>query len=251
MKNYYEESSIVGDVELDYDLKVPVTETMRLIENIVFRHADAIGLDHTTMQKKSNAFWVVTKIKLKLLSNLCQGDKYTISTWTHEPGLVRACRDMMIKSNGKTKVEGSSEWCCLDCNTRKLMKMRDVAYPELEMVKTDKLDLAFTNMRLDVTKKDYVYTRTIRSTDIDVNHHTNNLKYNYMAFDTFTLSELKKMCIKEYEIYFVNECHEGDLIDIYRVKQKDYYYVEGKLTDKTIFRVVMKVKAKSEKKKTI
>ncbi len=247
MKNYYLEKKTIDDTSLDYEFKVPLTEIMRLIETTIFNHSGNIGLDHKTMRENSNAFWVVTKIKLQFKSNIKSGDKINISTWTHPLGQVRACRDMMIKSGNTIKVKGSSEWCCLDINTRRLMKLSNIVYPDLDMVCNDKTGLEFTNMRLNVEKDDYIYTRTIRSTDIDINNHTNNLKYNFMAMDAFSVEELRNMDIKEYEIYFVNECHEGDNVDIYRKRDKDYYYIEGKILDKTIFKSVIKFK----KKKTI
>ena len=89
-------------------------------------------------------------------------------------------------------------------------------------------------------ENDYVYTRVIRSTDIDINNHTNNLKYNFMAMDALSVEDLKSSKIKEYEIYFVNESYEGDKIDVFKKKLKNYIYVEGKILDKTIFRAVFK-----------
>ena len=61
-----------------------------------------------------------------------------------------------------------------------------------------------------------------------------------MAMDAFTVEELKSFNIKEYEIYFVNESREGDNIDIYKKKVKNYYYLEGRCSEKTIFKVVIK-----------
>ena len=75
-----------------------------------------------------------------------------------------------------------------------------------------------------------------------MNNHTNNLKYSQMAFDVFSVEELKSFVIKEYEIYFVNESHEGDQIHIFKRRIKNVFYIEGKTNEKTVFRVVIKVK---------
>ena len=120
--------------------------------------------------------------------------------------------------------------------------MSSIVYPDLEMEKTKNHNTVFTNMREEVSAKDLVYQKTIMATDIDLNNHTNNMIYNRIALDAFTVQELKQMSIKEYEIYFVNESYEGEVVDVFKKKVKSYYYIEGKSGDKTIFRVVIKFK---------
>lgn len=244
MKNMYKEKLVVDDTSIDYEMRVPITEIMRMLEIATFNHADSIGLDHDNMIKTSNAFWIVSKMKLLVTGSLKSGDKATIKTWTYEPGMIRFDRACELKVGSSIKAKAIAEWCCLDYETRRIRKGNSINFPQLEMVETKKMPTTYTNMKLDVDKDDYVYTKTIRSTDIDVNNHTNNLKYNFMAIDCFTVDEMKSMDIKEYEIYFVNESHEGDKIDIYRKKYKSYYYIEGKCVDKTIFRTVIKFKKK-------
>ena len=112
------------------------------------------------------------------------------------------------------------------------------------MEKTNNLNLAFSNLKVEVEEKDYVYTKVVRSTDVDLNNHTNNLRYNYMALDAFSVDDLKNFDIKEYEIYFFNESYEGDKINIFKKRMKTYFYIEGKIEDKTIFRSVIKIRKK-------
>ncbi len=242
MKNTYQEKITTRDTDINFTSLVPVPVIMRLMQQVIYTHADNIGLDHANMIEKSNAFWIVSKIKICLKANIGANEKITVKTWTDEPGVLRFNRNCTIKSGNKLKVKSVSEWCCLDWSTRRPRKASTVNFPELEMSKDKPLNLTFTNMKMEVTEKDFVYSRKILSTDIDVNFHTNNLRYNYFAFDAFSVEELKTMEVLEYEIYFVNECKEGETLDIYRVKSKNYYYIEGKAQDKTIFRSVIKFK---------
>ena len=112
------------------------------------------------------------------------------------------------------------------------------------MVETKENNLTFTNLKVEVDKKDFVYTKTIMPTDIDVNLHTNNLKYNVIALDALTLNDLQNKTIKEYEVYFVNESKLGEKIDVYKKQIKNLTYIEGKREDTTIFKVVSKFNKK-------
>lgn len=244
MKNWHTEKLIIDDTNVDFSMTVPTIELMRLFEIATFKHSNKIGLDHVTMETQSNAFWVVTKMKVIRCSPIQTGDKISVTTWTRELGTARALRDCVIKKGSSVKAKFLAEWCCLDCDTRRLRRMNSIKYPELEMEKTKYIKTDFSNMREMVDSSNFVYTREIRSTDIDVNNHTNNLKYNNMAMDAFSVEELKSFAIKEYEIYFVNESHEGDKIDVFKKKVKNCYYIEGKVGDKSIFRAVIKIKKK-------
>lgn len=246
MKNWHTEKFNINDTNVDFENKVPVTEIIKFFQIATFNHSNKIGLDHKSMIERSNAFWVITKLKVVLNNDIVVGEKISATTWTHELGGVRALRDCVIKQGRTLKAKATSEWCCLDFETRKLRKMNSIHYPELKMGKTNNLLTKFINMKESFNEKDFVYSRVVRSTDIDVNNHTNNLKYNYMALDAFGVDELKNFDVKEYEIYFVNESYEGDKIDIYKKKVKQYYFIEGKIEDKTIFRVIMKTKKKRD-----
>lgn len=242
MKNWHNEKFLINDTNVDFSSVVPITELIKFFQITTFNHSNLMGLDHDSMQKNSNAFWVITKLKIRLNGNIKVGDKISAITWTHELGGVRALRDCVLKNKNSIRVKATSEWCCLDYETRRLRKMSTIHYPELEMEKTNNLNTTFTNLKVDVSEKDFVYSKTVRATDIDLNYHTNNLKYNFMALDSFSVDELKSICIQEYEIYFVNESYENDRIDIFKKRVKNLYYIEGKTNEKTIFRVVIKFK---------
>lgn len=244
MTNWHLEKFTIDDTYVGHKQSVPITELMKMFEIATFKHSNKMGLDHVSMKNHSNAFWVVTKMKVILNSPICINDQVRVLTFTRELGSVRALRDCIIKVKNFVKAKFLAEWCCLDFETRKLRRLNTICYPDLQMEKTNYVKTEFTNFKENVEEKDFVYSRYIRSTDIDVNNHTNNLKYNYIALDAFSTEELNSFDIKEYEIYFVNESYEGDKIDIFKKKIKNYYYIEGRVNKTIIFRTVIKTKNK-------
>jgi len=244
MQNLYSEKYTTNDVELDVNEKLSITEILKLMQRTTFSHSQLIGLDHQTMIDRDNAFWVITKMKVVCNNSIGANQKLTLKTWTRKPQAVRFLRDLQIKQKNKILVKGVSEWCCLDYKTRALRRSNSIKYPDLQMVETKENNLTFTNLKVDVTKKDFVYTKTIMPTDIDVNLHTNNLKYNVIALDALSLDNLQNKTIKEYEVYFVNESKHGDKIDVYKKQVKNLTYIEGKCEDITIFKVIIKFNKK-------
>lgn len=242
MKNWHTEKLTINDTNINFNSVVPVSELIKMFQVATFNHSHKMGLDHESMIQHSNAFWVITKIKLQINHDVQTQEKLSVTTWTHELGAVRALRDCVMKVNNSVKVKGVSEWCCLDLDSRKLRKLSTIKYPDLEIEKTKLNNLVFSNIKENVEEKDFVYSHIVRSTDIDLNNHTNNMVYNNLTLNAFSVEELKQFKIKEYEVYFVNESYEGDKIKIYKKKIKNCYYVEGKTDEKTIFRAVLKIK---------
>ena len=247
MKNLYCEKYVTNDVEMDVNEKLSISEILKLMQRVTFSHSQLLGLDHQSMIDRDNAFWVITKMKIVCCHPISANQKVTLKTWTRQPQTVRFLRDLQIKEKNKILIKGLSEWCCLDCNTRTLRRSNSIKYPHLDMIETKDNNLIFTNLKVDIDEKDFVYSRTILPTDIDVNLHTNNLKYTNFAIDTLSLDDLKSKIIKEYEIYFVNETKIGDTINIYKKKVKGLLYIEGKKGEQTIFKVVIKF---AKKRKT-
>ncbi len=241
MKNAHINKLTVDATEIDFTERVPITEMMRLFEITAFNHADVLGLDHPNMIKQGSAFWVTTKIKMQIKNEITVGEVLRVKTWTQTPGAIRFIRNGEIRSKSGIKAKIKSEWCCLDYETHKIRKASSINWPEMEMVDTREVNLEFSTLKTD-ERAQYVYTRTVRATDIDLNFHTNNLKYNFFALDAFSVDELKAMKIKEWEIHFLNESHEGDAIEIYKQKIKNCFVVEGRTQEKPIFRVIISTK---------
>ena len=240
MKNIHAEKYVTNDVEMDVNERMSIQDILKLMQRVTFTHSCKIGLDHQTMIDRDNAFWVITKMKIVCNHSIASNQKLTLKTWTRTPQAVRFLRDLQIKEKNKTMVKGISEWCCLDYKARTLRRSNSIKYPNLEMTETKNNNLTFTNLKVEIENKDFVYTRTIMPTDIDVNLHTNNLKYSNIALDALSLDDLQSKTIKEYEIYFVNETKLGDKIDVFKKTINGYCYIEGKCEQQSVFRVVIK-----------
>ena len=242
MNNFHSEKFIVDDIMLDFKEKVPFTQFVKMFQCATFKHSKLMGLDHKSMLQKSNAFWVVSRIKVVVKKQAALADKLSATTWTHPIGLVKAVRDCVVKNKNTVIAKCTSEWCCLDFETRKIRKLNSIQYPKLEMLKSQNLNTSFELFNVEISDKDYMYTKTIRSSDLDVNMHTNNLKYNQMVYDAFTIEELKQFDVAEYEIQFVNESKLADEISIFKQKKGNRYYCMGKIEDKIIFKAIVKIK---------
>lgn len=243
MQNTYKTDYVIrySDIDCNYNMRPDVM--VSLFQDITTAHSSLMGIDGDNMRKNSNAFWVITKMKLKFGSFPIFNNDLQLETWPTTVDKVRFGRDYAIYQNGKKIVCGTSEWCTLDIDTKALRRTDSIAYPK-DMPHRSDLSGAgnFIKQKETITEDDFCFTHRSAFTDIDTNKHTNNVAYVRMMLDTFTPEEYAALLIDEIQISFISQSFYGDSIRVYRRKTDYGYYIEGKLEGKNVFNGFIKLK---------
>ena len=243
MQNFYKTDYTVRSTDVDSNWKMRIDHIAQLFQAITGVHSIMLGVDGPTLLEKSNAFWVLSKFKLKFNRLPVMDEALTAETWPTTVKGVRFGRDFLLCKEDETLVMGTSEWCPLDYTTKEIRRTNSVCYPT-DMPHRDFLSGAgeFIRVRETVSDEDFHYTHTCRFVDIDTNNHTNNIAYLRMALNCFSPDEFEKLNLGELQISFLAQTFFGEEIKVYK-KQTDYgFYIEGKCENKTVFNCVLGVK---------
>lgn len=201
-------------------------------QDVASRHAMFLGIDDFSLLEKDNAMWVITKTKVKINKLPLWNDDVSIRTWPMGADGVRCNRCYQIIKDNEILINGITEWVIIDATTRSLRKVETTSYPnDIDWITEKSIEEKFRRFKDDFTENDVVYKRLIRSGDIDVTHHTNNVTYITMLLDTFSVKELENMSLKEIEVSYINESFEGETLSIYRKKREDGTYFSIKKDD--------------------
>ena len=201
-------------------------------QDVASRHAMFLGIDDFSLLEKDNAMWVITKTKVKINKLPLWNDDVSIRTWPMGADGVRCNRCYQIIKDNEILINGITEWVIIDATTRSLRKVETTSYPnDIDWITEKSIEEKFRRFKDDFTENDVVYKRLIRSGDIDVTHHTNNVTYITMLLDTFSVKELENMSLKEIEVSYINESFEGETLSIYRKKREDGTYFSIKKND--------------------
>lgn len=193
-------------------------------QDVASRHATLLDIDDYSLLEKDNALWVVSKTKVKINELPRWNDEVSIRTWPMGAEGVRCNRCYQILKDGKAVINAITEWVIIDAETRMLRKVETTSYPkDIDWITEKSVEERFRRFKDDFSEEDFVYKRLIRSSDIDVTHHTNNVTYITMLLDTFSVKELESMTLKEVEISYLNESLEGETLSIYRKKTDEGY----------------------------
>lgn len=230
--NEYILNTTVLSGQCDSLMRFKTESSFMAFQDVASRHAMFLGIDDFSLLEKDNALWVVSKTKVKINKLPRWNDEISIRTWPMGAEGVRCNRCYQIIKDGEVFINGITEWVIIDAETRHLRKVESTSYPnDIEWIKEKSIDEKFRKFKDDFTENDFINKRIVRSGDIDVTHHTNNVTYITMLLDTFTVKELENMTLKEIEVSYLSESLEGETLSIYRKDNEDGHYFSIKKDD--------------------
>ena len=230
--NEYILNTTVLSGQCDSLMRLRTEAAFMAFQDVASRHATLLDIDDYSLLEKDNALWVVSKTKIKINELPLWNDEITIRTWPMGAEGVRCNRCYQIIKDNNVAINGITEWVIIDAETRMLRKVETTSYPkDIDWITEKSIEERFRRFREDFTEEDFVYKRLVRSGDIDVTHHTNNVTYITMLLDTFTVKELESKRWEDIEVSYLNESLEGETLSIYRKKTDEGYLFKIKKED--------------------
>lgn len=218
MNNSHSKNIKVLSTYCDPILRLTPVMMLTLFEEIADEHAMELDIDGPTLRKRDKAYWVVRQVRLELNDVIRDHDDITVKTWPAEANGFRCGRSYQIfkQNQDEPAVRAFAEWVLIDSETKKIRPANSIKSPDIQYIKERAIETPLRRFKNIFTEDDFVYERIVRPCEIDVSHHTNNVKYCAMLLDSFSVREIEEMTIKELEIYYEAESHEGDVLRIYR-----------------------------------
>jgi medium-chain acyl-[acyl-carrier-protein] hydrolase len=135
------------------------------------------------------------------------GDTLIVTTWPNGTDKLFALRNYEVKfPDGRHIAYGTSSWLILDRATKKVQRP-DVALSHFSRnFQPQSSPLRYAS-KLELVKEDTAKTEHIRVkiSDLDVNLHTNNVKYLLWTNDTYDLDFVMKNVPQSAEINYLSE----------------------------------------------
>ncbi|MBR3258861.1 MAG: hypothetical protein IKF96_07725, partial [Eggerthellaceae bacterium] len=214
--------------------RLGIPAMLDLFMDVATTHAIHMGCGWPQMAPR-HLFWLTVKTKAIIDERPRMGETFTIRTWPESPDKMRCNRSYEISQAGKILVRAKTEWAVLDTAAGTLAPVTTV-YPEGLEFPAGVCPEPFVRVvdRFDGVEPFATYT--VRSTDIDVGHHMNNVAYSRAALGSFSCAELAALNIHEVDCIFRNQCFEGDVLTVQK-KAADAGGLDIRLAtpEKTIF----------------
>lgn len=178
-------------------------------------HGDMLGVGFDKMAEQ-DLYWMAARCRYRF-HRMPQGlEKVSVTTW---PGKIRyaICNRYYTMTQGEELLaEGMTEWVIFNTRENRIETNAEKMLHEFPYNEDVACSGRKIRMSRDFTDAAELGKYTVRSTDIDVGHHMNNVAYLRAMMSMFSTEELERMDIKELEINYINQCREGDELSFRR-----------------------------------
>jgi medium-chain acyl-[acyl-carrier-protein] hydrolase len=208
--------------QFEKEYKIPVYDTGpdgKLSLYSLFNYFQDIASEHAVRLKfgrddlmKANRFWVLSRIVADIYLRPEWEENIVVRTWTRGTDKIFAIRDYeVLYPDGRPIAAGSSSWLIVDRTSKKIQRP-DETLSRFNMVLSEKNSLGRNAGKLDtVSEKSQAGSPfKVNVSDLDVNLHTNNVKYIKWVTDTYDLDFIMNHVPVSTEINYLAESVAGE-----------------------------------------
>jgi acyl-ACP thioesterase len=209
------------------------------VQDISGIHAYNIGISGPDLEEKG-IFWIVSKLKLRILRRPAENEELTLSTWIQKPDRASTERDCSFTSGDEVLAYSRCIWAALRRDNGRIAQM-STFYPDSDFDIPRPDEEPFARISKDFSDAEEIGRYTIRSVDIDRGGHMNNVNYVRTMLGCFSCDELREMDIKSLDMQFLHQCYEGETISI-RKRDADEGFEIGILSGEGVLAFTAAVK---------
>ncbi len=187
------------------------------------RHFCSFGKGNDRVPDEYGICWILSKYHLKVLRRAPVSSDLQLETW-FEPSKspVRLRPNLRISLDGETCALGQMELCLANVAESSLVRLSQIDFPDDESEHCDIDVPKVRKLKIEEEGMNLAYTYTVRYSDLDNNRHMNNLHYVDLVENAFASSFYEEHPIADLELEYVEQCYEGESIDVLTRVCDDY-----------------------------
>ena len=184
-------------------------------------HGELLGVGCGAMSERG-LFWLTVRTKLRFFERPRIGEKTLVVTWPEPAGKIRCNRSYELRSadGERLLVSGKTEWAVFDLKKQSVVPVAGVFHESTVFPEKTAVEQPFARAADDFETAEVLGEYTVRSTDIDLGMHMNNVAYPRAVLGAFSCAELDALSPKGIEVLFKRPCFEGDRL-VFRKKEDE------------------------------
>lgn len=226
--NTIKQNTVLRGYETDFRGEIKPSFILGLMQEIAGDHAQEMGLGFDDMRKRGY-IWVLSKIYAEIARRPKFGEAVEVTTWPLAPGKAICDRHFLIRSGNEVCIRAVSRWCILKMGSFRIAPQS--LFPSLIEQYSDEKGVDYDNWQIPplVEEAEPAFTVRLANADYDQNRHVNNIRYADYVFDCFSVEELERLQLKSFQMNYLKQCYEGDVLHLYRREaEPGVFIVEGR-----------------------
>ena len=190
---------IMDSLQFEKEYRVHVYETgpegklnlyslFNYMQDIASDHAVKLGFGRDDLMR-DNRFWVLSRIYVVITEWPVWGDSIVVQTWPNGTDKLFALRNYEVRfPDGRHIASGTSSWLILDLTTKKVQRPDSILSQYNFNLRNERSPVRYAT-KIDPAAENGQVSPLIRIkvSDLDVNLHTNNVRYLKWACDSYSL----------------------------------------------------------------
>ena len=230
----FEKEYRVHVYETGPDGKLNLYSMFNYLQDIASDHAIRLGFGRDDLMRE-NRFWVLSRIYAEITQLPKWEDSIIIKTWPNGTDKLFALRNFDVSfPDGKHIASATSSWLILDRTTRKVQRpdaMLAKFYSDLHPNHSPIRYASKLEPPAEESKASQSYR--IKVSDLDINLHTNNVRYLSWVSDCYNLDFIMKNVPRSAEINYLAESQLDEEVVIKSSVEK----MNGAVYSHSIFRI--------------
>ena len=227
----------------DADVKLSVVGAFQMVEDLVTEMMGDLSIDGLVCMNTYKAMWIFVRNRIEMRQTLAWKEPYTAECYISSIGKAKLNVDTVLK-NAEDMIALASrlELCAVDLETMKLRKTETVGLDGSIIAEEAECEIRYERGKF--IPDQCLDTVTVRSSDIDYCHHTNNISYIRYLMNQKTVAEHSRRPVRIIEAQYAGQTHEGDILQICSCTGTDgkdgreYYTIRH--GDETVLNCLMK-----------
>lgn len=207
----YSRDLIILPSMCDGNSRLSIPAAFDLFQDTATLHADHFDIGPAGMNRR-NYFWIISKTVMHLNRLPVMMDPVEARTWIQPADRAKCERDFAVFSGEEPLLTVRSIWAVMSHDTGRIVPMAGL-YPE-DIVFDEPVpgDLEFTRAGKNFDGAECIGEYTIRSVDIDLGGHMNNVNYIRAMLGCFSTEEIMSMDIHDIEVQYILQSYEGETL---------------------------------------
>ena len=206
---------VAAPFHVDFMQKLSMGVLGKHLLNCADSYASDRGFD-VAVQDGEHYTWVLSRLAIEWEDMPRQHEEFSIQTWIEKIYRLFADRYFAIlDKDGKPIGYVRSVWAMISMETRTPADLLALHGEKIASSVCDKECPIAKPGRVKVTAESPVAVHRVRYSDLDINGHTNSIKYIEHILDLFPLDVFKEKALKRFEIAYVAESYYGDTLSFF------------------------------------
>lgn len=213
----FERTFKINTYDVDMNQRLSLYSLLGFLQDMASEHALQLGFGYEDMQRMG-VFWVLLRQKVQMRRWPRWRDSVRISTWTCPVQGLSAIREFEIFVGDAKVGQCSTTWMILDAQSRRPRRMVELLQ-SFHARHDYSIAMDAPKISLPQEMPDVSHNK-VKISDVDMNKHTNNLRYTQWCVDSLAADFYSQCNVAVFEINFLLESFLGEDVLCYHVVQE-------------------------------